>query len=232
MNGRLDNNKTHCNWVVLKPWNTLSGPQAPITVGGGSGECTENEVLEVTKTSKPEIILPGVETDIYYSINMTNLYGQPRFIEKIIDYLPPGFHYIGPTSTTGNFTDSYPMADNVTLNGIVRQQLQWTEVEFGGSDVKIEPNESLLLNFWAKATKDVSGSYYNEVIVILKTSGLPPGFGDIGVLPGEYASNYSWTTGAVIVPAYDSSTDAEGVIIDANLALGVDSISITSFQVR
>lgn len=36
---------------------------------------------------------------------------------------------------------------------------------------------------------------------------------------------------AVIVPAYDSRTDADDVYIDANMALILEGISITSWQI-
>ena len=232
MYGRLENNDTHCNWVVLKPWNTLSGPQAPIDVGNpdNPGECVNDQVLEVSKVSDPEVIMPGEATDIFYTISITNMYTQTRSIEQITDYLPPGFDYIGPTS---NITDVDPVVSLETINGIGRNQLQWTNEQFpGGNDISIASGETLTLTFWAYATKDVSGSYYNEVIVMLKETGITQAFQEAGVLPGEYGSNYSWNTGTVIVPAYDSETEAEGVIIDANLAMTIGGITITSYQVR
>ena len=97
--------------------------------------------------------------------------------------------------------------------------------------VKIDSEETLTLTFVARTTKDVSGSYYNEVIALLKESGLPPGFGDVGVSPSEYGSNYSWNTGAVIVPAYDSSANSSGTTINANMSLILQGITITSWQV-
>ena len=51
------------------------------------------------------------------------------------------------------------------------------------------------------------------------------------MLPEEFGENYSWNTGAVVVPAYDSRTDADGLIIDANMALILGGISITSWQI-
>jgi len=239
MEGSLDNNDTHCNWVVLKPWNTLSGPQAPIDVGlpDNPGECHDDSVLEVSKVSDPEVIQPGVEEDIEYTISITNLYTQTRFINEITDYLPPGFYYTDNTSSPpspnpSGITTIEPQRSLENINGVNREVLLWTTAEFPkGNAVGISADETLMLTFWARTTKDVSGSYYNEVIVILAGSSLPPGFGDIGLLPSEYGSNYSWNTGAVIVPAYDSRTDADDVYIDANMALTLDSISITSWQI-
>ncbi|MBA7668864.1 hypothetical protein ES703_76981 [subsurface metagenome] len=214
--------------------NTLSGPQAPITVGSppNPGDCSDHSVLAVSKTSNPNIIPPGVETDIDYTISITNMYTQTRFIQEIIDYLPPGFLFDSDKPIGGDITDEAPTVTLETINGIERYQLMWTTAEFpGDTDVSMASDETLTLTFGAKATKDVSGSYYNEIIVLLKESGLPPGFGDVGVLPGEYGSNYSWNTGTVFVPAYDTSSEAEGITINANMALILGGITISSWQV-
>ena len=89
------------------------------------------------------------------------------------------------------------------------------------------------MTFWAKATKDVSGSYYNEFVVVPNTPipGIfqPP---DMNVTYDDFNVGYSWNTGAVMVPAYDSSTESEGITIDANMALILGGISIKSWQVR
>ena len=232
MTGRLGNNETHCNWVVLKPWNTLSGPQAPITVGSGPGECVGDDVLGVTKASDPEVILPGVPTDIKYTISITNLYTQTRHIQEITDFLPPGFEYLylDPIDP-GDITTEEPWVTTETINGVVRKQVQWTTTEFPNDNaVSIAGEETLTLTFWAHATQDVSGSYYNEVLAILAETGLPPGFGGIGLETADYASNYSWLAGAVMVPAYDSTTGAEGENITANMALDPDSVRIISWH--
>ncbi|MEE8619082.1 MAG: hypothetical protein V3S84_03030 [Dehalococcoidales bacterium] len=42
---------------------------------------------------------------------------------------------------------------------------------------------------------------------------------EIGITADDFNFDYSWTTGAVIVPAYDSSSEAEGITINANMAL-------------
>jgi len=231
MRDRLKDGEVHCNWVVLKPWNTLSGPQAPISIGGALGGCEDSQVLEVVKTSDPEIIQPGVETDITYTVSISNLYNPSRDIESIIDYLPPEFEYVGPTEGAVT-SDPQGTGETVNINGVDRYQLIWGTEEFGGGDLKIESGETLTFTFEAKATKDVSGSYYNEVFVILKTTGISAAFEAAGVEPTDYASNYSWNTGAVTVPTYDSRADAEGLVLDANMALLLESVSITSYQVR
>ncbi|MBA7604462.1 hypothetical protein ES703_11584 [subsurface metagenome] len=248
MRGTLDNNQVHCNWVVLKmddeehP-NTLSGPQAPIDVGNpdNPGSCEDSSVVAVSKTSDPEIIPPGETTPVEYTISITNLYTQTRSITEITDYLPPEFIYLGPTSSEiVNPSEDIQIlepevSDPININGVDRREVQWTTQKFPlGNDISIAAGQTLRLTFWAEATKDVdvSGSYYNEVIVLLKETALPSGWGDIGVLAAEYGNNYSWLTGAVIVPAYDSSSDSEGITIDANMSLVLGGITITSWQVR
>ena len=233
LEGRLDNHEVHCNWVVLKPWNTVSGPQAPIDVGNPDepGVCISDDVIEIIKYSDPEVIMPGVETQIRYDIDLTNHYTQTRFIEKIIDYLPPEFEYVGPSE---NLTTYDPQGANstVNINGVDRVKLEWGTEEFGGGDINIASGETLRLTFYAKATKDVSGSYYNEITVLLRETGIAAAFEEIGLTPAEYAQNYSWMQGTVTVPTYDSSSDAGDVVLDTNLSAILGGMSINSYQFR
>jgi hypothetical protein len=222
----LLNNSTYYNWVVLKPWNTMSGPQAPLTVGDGSNPV--DGLLTMDKVGDPEIIQPGVETDILYTISINNIDGQTHMIQKVEDYLPPGFIYVGPTS---GFTESDPQTSLEDLNGVERWVLTWTTDEFGGGDKQINSGETLFLNFWARTTKDVSGSYFNEFTVEPNTP-LPLIFTDIGVTFDDFNNTYSWNTGGIIVPYYDSRTDGDEVEIDANLAMIFGGIAIKSWQVR
>ena len=230
--GGLLPNRTYYNWVVLKPWNTVSGYSGAIIVGNGSG--AEGGMLFLSKISNPQIIQPGVWTDIEYTISITNRSGHTQQIQEITDYLPPDFKYIGPTS---GITDSHPQGwddgweEPEDVNGVLRHVLRWTTAEFpGGNAVSIASGETLTLTFWALASKDVSGSYYNEVLVI-PNEPLPQIFDEIGVDYGDFNANYSWNSGAVIVPAYDTSSDAEGITINSNMALILGGITITSWQV-
>jgi len=223
-----DKNKVHCNWVVLKPWNTLSGPQAMINVGTPKklNICDDDGLIQLSKVSDPEIIQPGVETDIEYTISIFNRDGSTHAVDNITDYLPPGFYYVGPTS---NLTTSEPVITAVTINGIERERLVW---ELPPADKSILDGETKCLTFWARTTKDVSGSYYNEVEIGVAQEDLPAIFSSLGIDYQDLYTNYSWTTGAVIVPAYDSRTGSDTVTIDANLALILGSVSITSWQVH
>jgi len=259
MYGRLADNNVHCNWVVLKMddgINTLSGPQAPIKVGGDPaipGVCEDSSVMAVTKESEPNIIQPGVATPIVYTISITNMYTQTRSIEEITDYLPPDFEYVEIISSEllnpskeCQILELDPLAPDepersnplndislLNINGIDRLQLRWRTPKFPGeNDISIASGQTLKLTFQAMATKDVSGTYYNEVIVLLKETGISSAFEEAGVLPGEYGSNYSWLTGAVIVPAYDTSSEADGITIDSNMGLIPGGITITSWGVR
>ena len=236
--GRLNDDATHCNWVVLKMddgTNTVSGPQAPITVGAGGdnpGECFGDQIIDVYKTSDPEIIQPGVVQYITYTVYLTNQYTQTRTLEGIVDYLPPGFTFDEDVDVSG-FTTIDPIVQLVTVNGIERQELTWTAPQFpGGIDYSIASEETVTLVFGAVTTKDVSGSYYNEILAFLKNSGITnSGFTAAGITAAEYGTNYSWNTGTVIVPAYDTSSESEGVTINTNMALILGGITITSWQV-
>ncbi len=225
--GNLLPNRTYYNWVVLKPWNTVSGYSGAIITGDGSG--AEGGMLFLSKISNPQIIQPGIETDIEYTINITNLSGHTQQIQEVTDYLPPGFDYIGSTS---GITDLDPQLSLENINGVDRWVLKWTTAEFpNGNAVSIASNETLPLIFWARTTRDVSGSYYNEALVTPDEI-LPPIFSGIGVDYGDFNTNYSWNSGAVIVPAYDTSSDAEGITITSNMALILGGITITSWQVH
>jgi len=227
----LPNNEVHCNWAVLKPWDTVSGPQAPISVGSPAdpGVCDEDGLIAVTKVSDPEIIQPGVEADVKYTINVTNMDGFTHHIEEITDYLPSGFTYTD--NSTSGLTSLNPQQSLENPNGVDRWKLLWTKDEFpGGNAVSIASGETLTLIFWVVTTKDVSGSYYNEVL-LLSDVPVPKIFEDIGLSEEEYFVSYSWNTGVVIVPAYDSQTDAGEVLIDANMALILGGIAITSWQI-
>jgi len=60
-----------------------------------------------------------------------------------------------------------------------------------------------------------------------------PAFGDIdGFDTGLLGDTYSWNSGIVIVPAYDSEAESEGTEIDANLALEADGVRIISWYVQ
>jgi len=146
-------------------------------------------------------------------------------LAKLIDYLAPDFYY-SENTTSGSITTAEPVVDLQTLNGIDRYELYWAF----SPPVSILSGETETLTFRAWATKDVSGTYYNEVIALPDVHA-PTIFSQIGVSDEEYYSCYSWNTGTVIVPAYDSRADADGVTIDANMALILGGISITSWQI-
>jgi len=237
----------YCNWVVLKPWNTLSGATAPITVGGSTAKCKIG-MLELDKAAEPELILPGVETPVEYTISITNKDVSTRQIEEIVDYLPPEFYYFGPLeggyAPSGNITDTDGTTSDVAIDEpqksleyiceADRQVLRWTTSEFpGGTTVPIKSGETLTLTFWAQTTTEVSGTYYDEVFVFTDSDAdLRQVFENIGVSAEEFGSTYSWNTGTVIIPTYDSETDADGTIIQANMSLLIGSTTINSWEVE
>ena len=88
----LKNNRTYYNWVVLKPWNTISGPIAAIVTG--TGGTPQGGLIDVKKIAVPSFVPPGVPTAITYTITIKNLEGSTDQIQVIDDYLPPGFTYL------------------------------------------------------------------------------------------------------------------------------------------
>ncbi|MBA7710306.1 hypothetical protein ES703_119246 [subsurface metagenome] len=249
--GSLSPNKTHYNWVLLKlgDIDTLSGPVAPIKVGTGAVHV--GGLLEVSKLSNPEIILPGELTSILYTIEIKNLDGLTHQIQSLTDYLPPGFDYCTTSPpepenaithatcqlpygiTTSNPTSITLMTMDTPEEEDDRYRLYW---EFS-PPVSIPPyydeEDILYLYFYARTTKDVSGSYYNEVIVE-PDAGINSIFqpDDMTVEEEDFNnSSYSWNSGAVIVPAYDSTSAAGGITINSNMALILGGITITSWQV-
>jgi hypothetical protein len=85
--------------------------------------------------------------------------------------------------------------------------------------------------FKVLTSQEVSGSYYNELTVTPK-SPLPDILSEIGVTYDDFNSTYSWLTGTVLVPFFDSRADADEVVIDANIALIFGGVAIHSWQVK
>jgi len=226
-----------CNWVIIKVGDvyTLSGPQAPITVGdpAAPGGCSSDGLFEAYKDSYPKIIPPLVETIITYDIHIRNMDGNTRFIVQIDDFLPPGFEYI--LGSTSNLTDMDPYSENETLNGVTRQHLWWNQDQLTASGVSVAAGANVTLTFRAVATQGISGSYYNEVMITPKNVPSPTAFTSIDPSYNwslAFSQTYSWNSGIVIVPAYDSETDADGETVDANLALSPLGVIINSWQVK
>ncbi|MFC1847603.1 hypothetical protein ACFLW5_02185 [Chloroflexota bacterium] len=218
------------NYVVLIMGDivTFSGQQAPVTIGDGD-KADPNGMIVVEKVADPAIILPGVETPVEYTISITSQDNDTVQVSSITDNLPPEFFYT--INSTSGVTTNDPEGDPppiIEINGVDRQQLVWNF----SPQIAIATGETKTLVFSALATKDVSGSYYNEILVVSDFN-IPAIFADIGLTQSEFNSGYSWQSGTVTVPAYDSEVNAEGVIIDANLALqGLSGITINSYQVH
>ncbi len=227
-----------CNWVVLKVGDryTLSGPQAPITIGTPAAPdgCSSDGLFEAYKESYPPIIPPLVETIVTYDIHIRNLDGNTRFIVQIDDFLPPGFEYI--EWSTSNLTDMEPYSEYQTYNGITRQHIWWDDYQLTASGVSVAAGDNVTLTFRALATIGVSGSYYNEVMVTPKNVPNPTAFTsidpDYAYWSHAFSQTYSWNSGTVIVPAFDSETESDGETVHANLALSPLGVIINSWQVK
>lgn len=221
--GAMGPNTTNYNWVVLKPWNTLSGPQCPIV--RGTGASPKNGNLQVVKVADKSFIPPNQTTPVNYIISIKNIEGNTDQIQQIDDYLPSGFSYVN--GSTGGITTNNPTATQETINGTQRWHLKWT---FSPAK-SIAAGVTLYLSFTANATQTASGSYYNEVTVT-PNNNVPGPFSSLGVTKPQYNSAYSWNSSPVLVPAYDSRTEAGDVTVDANLGLKIGGVSVFSFQIR
>ncbi|MFC1899415.1 hypothetical protein ACFLXP_03700 [Chloroflexota bacterium] len=239
MAGSFNQDGIYCNWAVLKPWDTVSGPQAPIAVGSQTPPytCDSPDNISITKIADPDFLIPGEPTVVNYSMTITNNYGSTTEIDAINDYLPQGFIYSGnPTCTYEgsplDITDPQGTDEPEELNGQLRYVLSWGDSEFPTWNMSFNAGDTMVLSFDALATKDVSGSYYNEVLVDLKDVGIGQAFSYIGLEPADLLDSYSWNQGTVTVPTYDSEVEGDGIILDENLSLVVGGISITSFHFR
>ncbi|MFH0768778.1 MAG: hypothetical protein V1932_04330 [Chloroflexota bacterium] len=223
----LKNNKTYYNWVILKPWNTLSGAVAKIVTG--TGATTQGGLIDVTKSAVPSFVPPGTPTDITYTITIKNQQVSNDQIQVITDYLPPGFYYIGPTS---GLTTINPVTTYGPINGVDRWKLEWKKAQFpGGNDISIAAGDTKTMVFKARTSENVSGSYYNELVIQTKNP-VPAEFSTLGLTYTDFNSGYTWNSAAVVVPAYDSSTSAGNVTTNANIAVTSYGGAIASYQVR
>ena len=120
-----------------------------------------------------------------------------------------------------------------------RQVLRWTSSEIEPGDRSFAAGLTKELVFWARTTKDVSGSFYNEVEARTDMPVPKIVYEIIGPTTDEDPDDreiwniaYSWNTGTVYVPTYDSETDADGTIIQSNMSLLIGNTTINSWQVE
>ena len=228
----LSGQNTWCNWTVLRPWGTTSGPQAEIYVDGSGEECKQGGGFTVTKAADPAVLMPGVGTDITYEISITNHEDQPLDLGQVFDYLPPEFVYGGPVAGGTLIVVDPPVVDPAfdPGDGKLRTQVIW---DIPASDKQFAAGETKNFFFIAWAPpQEVSGNFYNEVFITegTGTGAMPQLFFGI-INDTQYFGGYSWTDGKVMVPSYDSEASADGMTIDANL-IYFGGVWITSYQVR
>jgi len=230
-----------CCWVVIKVGDiyTLSGPQAALNVGSVEilNACETDGQFHVYKTSNPAIIPPLVSTEVTYAITIYNMDGNTRAFDYIEDILPPGFEYVGPTSGFPEEVEQpEPYIENVTLNGVERQRIWWNEDQLTSSGIPLGGGENMTFSFVARAFQVISGTYYNEVIVAPASAPSPPGaIRDIDEFfdwDSHFTYSYSWNSGTVVIPDYDSEAEADGEIIDANYTLEPGAVTVNSWHVR
>ncbi len=219
------------SWVVLKPWNTLSGATGTIIVNNTNktGTAYSGGLIDASKTAVPSFIPAGQSTNVTYTITVKDQTGAANNkISTITDYLPPGFSFVSLTSPNDLIPTSTLTAWGY-VNGVYRQTANFTFSPTVGFDA----NNQRKLTFKAVTSENVSGSYYNEVSVNTNV-GIPTIFSTPGVSVTQpnFNTGYTWNSAAVIVPAYDSSATSGNVTTDANLAVTTGGVSIVSYQVR
>ncbi|MFC2070640.1 hypothetical protein ACFLTB_05675 [Chloroflexota bacterium] len=219
-----------CNWSIIRVGDmfTLSGPQAVVIVIGSGGTyepgCNTNGFFDTYKDSYPAVIPPLQETNVTYIIHISNLKNNTQKIDQVIDFLPPGFTYV---QMLDGITLDDPVTDNETINGVTRWKLTWSP------DESIAAGATVNMSFQAVALQGISGSYFNEVLVLPNTV---PTMSELDVIDDEYnwelslGQNYSWNSGTVIVPAYDTATGAEGENTTASMSVEPDGVVILSWN--
>jgi len=255
---RLDNNEFHCNWVILKPWNTLSGKQAQIKVGTpppSKPGCSEHESVDVSKTSDPSFIQPNVETIVTYVVSISNTGDDGVDVERVTDYLPPGFLYCSspapdPAPPAGGVTDPgcqmpsgeitlHPDLFLENVNGVDRWRVRWDcQVDFqctGAGDpneIDLKKGETRTFTFTARTTQGVSGNFFNEVLLLTDMEA-EDAFSAIGLTDADFGGSVaSWNTGTVTVPAYDIKAEGESTFGQGNVVLEASGAVLDGWNIE
>ncbi len=255
--GKLGDNKVHCNWVVLMPWKTMSGREAPITVGTPNEPgCNEFESLAVSKTSDPEFIPPNTDIIVTYTVDIENTGDDGVDVERLTDYLPPGFTYCGPPAPdpappAGGTTDpdcQMPTGEIVAhpssiflenVNGVDRWRLIWdcaADLNCTGSgnanEIDLSKGETRSFTFTAKTSQSSSGNFYNEMLLFTDMEA-KDAFKEIGLTDADFGGAvFSWTTGTVHVPAYDIKADGGSAIAQGNALIDATGVTLNSWHVE
>ena len=107
-------------WVDPGGQATGSGEAAKVTVASPTNTFCEGEVLVLTKTVTPEVVLSNVNTTFTYTVDVTNAGSSTVEVDWVWDALPSGLSYVGG-SATGSLTSWDPI--QITWGG--RQRLLW-----------------------------------------------------------------------------------------------------------
>ena len=219
----------YCNEVALKPNDERAGKSAIVTVGTPAYGGCPGAGVRMTTTSNPTIAIPNVLTTFTYTVSFINDdFGQHE-INEVKVLLATGFTYVTNSAASfgSNMTTDEP-ALSVDADG--RQELKWDN--FPVKPVPIAQDETLTQEFQATATLADSGTSYVEVFAILSTSIICDYGSCSPSLPGQTATNYSWQSGDVIVPAYDVKSDVPRSSGWGNAIPGGLSVSLESWHVE
>jgi len=209
---------TYCNQVYIPP-GTYTPFTASIIVG--SPGCTTCPELTVSKEVKPQVAFTGVPTPFTYTISIKNNGCVAADIANIKDALPAGLTpWLIETGgvVDGTVFDAFgnppfdPQKQEEDING--RYHLDWA---FSPA-VELYAGETLTLSFQAVGALGDSGTYANEVHIV--------------VLAGVFDNTYSWPTSGIVVPQYDISSTAGGTTIKLVAVVSGGGHKIKSWQVE
>jgi len=243
----ISDDSVYYNWVILRPWGTVSGPQALLKVGEPSSLFpSTGGLIQTDKQAYPSLVIPGPENiPVWYVIIMDNTDVNPHSIDSVIDVLPPGF-VLPRTLDAAELVSDTPQEFQDMVTAMVAERTvatQWvlpTDFDASGMVVdlvnfgtvedpiwrqqitwepkfNIDGTETRYIILEAQVTQDVSGNYYNEASAVATSLGLDPHVLNDITTEEQYYTGYSWNAGNVMVPSFDSSASADGVTIDSNM---------------
>ncbi len=180
----------------------------PVPPGGDESQSGR---ITVNKTADPSTIPPLQTTVVTYTLLVENVGTSRVHLEKIGDNLPQSFHYLDGTSS--GFTTVNPTITIVDD----KEVLEWA---FTTPLPYVDAGQTGTQSFQAEATPPGGGLYYNEGWVVADPDSI------------DYVS--SGTTAPVEVEgglAYNIVSTANGLTVQARVAVSADGIYITSWQV-
>ena len=175
-----------------------------------------NQRLYAQKVVAPETAAPNTLTTFTYTITVTNGDETAKGVNQVLDELPPGFSYV-PGTTAGLTTD------DPAISG---QELEWDVASMG---IDLEPNESVVLSFDARASVP-EGVYCNETWVRPGEASTSSGK-TAPVTVGSPASGVCDGTAVRVSVTVDPDSAIAGILTTFTFTVVIDNIGSTSVGV-